>query len=162
MDELLIKYCKENGYIYIDYSNKFVEYNDDTIEKIEDLINNKRFNDKYAKVVFRINFEKINKNFCRILEHYLDNPRFDDKSLFITRYTMCSYRNDIILNDFSTKYLFNNTNEETCCICLEGFKNRRVGCCHCSAVYHYECIDDEKYPYVDDDIVFCCICKNKM
>lgn len=162
MDELLIKYCKENGYIYIDYSNKFIEYNDDTIKKMEDLMNKKRLDDKYAKVVFRINFEKINKKFVKILKIFLDNRLLNNKSLFITKFALCSYTNSISLNNYNVKYLFTNINEQTCCICLEGFKNKRVACFHCSAEYHFECIEDDKYPYVDDDKIFCCICKNQM
>jgi hypothetical protein len=162
MDELLIKYCKENGYIYIDYSYKFVEFNDDTINQFEDLMNKKRFDDKYAKVVFRINFEKINENFVEILENYLEAKNISNKSLFITKYISCTYRNDILLTDYTIKSFFIDIKNETCCICLEGFEHRRVSCCYCSATYHYKCIEDDNYQYSKGNKVFCCICKNKM
>lgn len=161
MDELLIKYCKKNGYIYIDYSNKFVKFNEETVNKIEDLMNKKRFDDKYAKIIYRINFEKVNKKFVKVFEEFLECENIKNKSLFISRYSTFTHRNDILLNDFSIKRIFIE-NEETCCICLEKFEHRRVSCCHCSAIYHYECISNSKYSYVEDNKTFCCICKNQM
>lgn len=162
MDKLLIKYCKENKKVYIDYTNKFVEYNDETIDKIQELVNKKRFDDKYAKVIFRINFEKVNKKFVKIFENYFDNNDISNKSLFITRYLSSTHRNDIIINEFTVKSFFKNIKEDICCICLEGFEHRRISCCHCSAMYHVECVEDDNYLYVKDNELYCCICKNQI
>ena len=159
MDELLINYCKENKILYVDISHRFIEYNDDTINEIEDLMNRKRFDDKYLKVIFRINFEKINKQFCRIFKSFLDNEYVNNKSLFVNRYTICTHRNDRLLTDFSVRSLFIKDAKETCCICLEEFENRRLSCCHCSAAYHVKCIENDNYTHIKDNKLYCCVCK---
>ena len=161
MDELLIKYCKENRYIYVDYSYKFVEFNDDTINKLEDLMNKKRFDDKYAKVIFRINFEKINENFVEIFENYLECYNISNKSLFLTRYLSSTHRNDVIITEFSVKSFFKKP-EDICCICLEGFENRRVACSNCSTTYHAKCIENDNYTHVKDNKLYCCVCNERL
>lgn len=162
MDELLIKYCKENKYIYVDYSSKFLKFNDNTINQLEDLMNKKRFDDKYAKVIFRINFEKINEKFVKIFENYLDSDYITNKSLFLTRYLSSTHRNDVLLNEFSIKSFFKSIENETCCICLEGFEHRRVSCCHCSATYHVECIENNNYTHLKGNKLYCCVCNKKL
>lgn len=162
MDKLLIKYCKENRYIYIDYSNKLIEYNDDTINKLEDLVNKKRFDDKCMKVIFRINFEKINKKFVKIFENYLDNTDISNKSLFLTRYLSSTHRNDVLLSEFSVKSFFKSIENERCCICLEGFENRRVACTKCSTTYHVKCIENDKYTHLKNNKLYCCVCNKRL
>lgn len=162
MDELLIKYCKENKIVYIDYTNKLIEYNDDTINKLEELVNKKRFDDKYVKVIFRINFEKVNKKFVKIFENYLECYNISNKSLFLTRYLTSTHRNDVLLNEFSIKSFFKSIENETCCICLEGFEHRRVACSHCSTTYHVECIENDNYTHLKNNILYCCVCNKKL
>jgi hypothetical protein len=160
MDELLIKYCKENGYIYVDISHKFVDYNFESIDYLNNTLEKLLNDDKYYKMVLKINFEKINQKYHKLFKNLLNDNDISKRSLLINTNRQSSYKNDIKLNEFNINQFFNRE-ERTCCICLERFKNSNISCLICSAKYHKTCLINPNYSYRDDNgCILCAICKS--
>lgn len=157
MDELLIKYCKENGYIYVDISHKFKEGKDEKFEYLNKLVSD----DKYKKVVAKINFEKINKEYHRAFNKFLNQKDVSKMSLYINTTRQSLYKNDFKINKFHINQFFNH-DKRICCICLEGFERKNISCLVCSAKYHTDCLINPKYSYINDNHrIICAICKSE-
>ena len=171
MDELLIKYCKENGYIYVDYSYKLNEYkHEETKKYLEKLLTNISCNEKYKKCIIRINFDIIhykihymlNRTIKNILNLNLKDDYTSNKSVFIYRKHLIFSKNDEIFNEFSIKKIFEIEDIEenkSCCICLENVNKNYISCINCSAYYHKECLHNKNYPLNYNNNKLCSICR---
>ena len=162
MDKELIDYCKENNYVYIDYSSKLVEYNKINKQEILNLLFEKRIDKKYERCVFRINTDKIHTTFKKALHTLYDVPTHKkDLSLFFNKEKMVMIENDVQLNRRHIKIILNIVEEITCPICLEPpDEERRVSCPVCVTEYHYKCISNPDYPCYDDKHKYCSVCRS--
>jgi len=162
MDELLIKYCKENRYIFVDISHKFVDYDFENIDYLNNTLKKLVNDDKYHKMVLKINFEKINKKYHKSFNRFLNDKDVSKKSLFLNTNRQSLYKNDFKLTEFNINQFFDRE-ERTCCICLEGFKIQNISCLICSAKYHKTCLINPNYSYRDDNgCILCAVCKSQL
>lgn len=162
MDKELIQYCKDNKFIFADYTHKFKHYSFDTLTTLHDIlcraIQDKK---KYEKVIIKIilgDIHPILQDFiCECLKIH---PIFIAKKImYIHKEGQMVLDNDVYFNNISINQLFNKNKD--CCVCLEDFsgKNQSVVMCEvCNASYHKSCIQDPRYPWGLD----CCICKTKI
>ena len=66
-DKKLIDYCKENNYVYIDYSHKFKEINANSLDLLNEILFKRKNDSKYDKFVYRIDISKVNERIAYTL-----------------------------------------------------------------------------------------------
>ena len=161
-DKELIDYCKENNYVYVDYSFKFKEVNEKTLDLLNEIIFKRRDNPKYEKCIYRIDLSKVDKRIKYTLYKKFNIQSKNDMSLYINKKNTMVFANDLEMNRVKIKALIDNE-KQNCSICLETIDTKdAASCVSCSACFHIDCIENPKYPCRDFQSTYCCVCKEIM
>ena len=161
----LIEFCKDNNYIHIDYSPKLTEYNQKSIDCLNDLFRIKLKDEKYDKCIFTINSEKFHKmlkfKIFQVLK-LLESFPFE-YTIYMNKYQKMKVSNRLNVSKRMLRGLL-KIDETSCVICLENVteKGKYGSCTKCSAIYHTDCIYNDDYPCCDELHIYCCVCKEAM
>ena len=85
-DKELIDYCKENNYVYVDYSSKFKEVDENTLDLLNQILIKRRDDTKYEKCISRIDTSKVHDRIKLTLYKKFKMGQTKDLSFYINKH----------------------------------------------------------------------------
>ena len=144
---------------WADYSPKLTEYNQKSIDCLNDLFRIKLKDEKYDKCIFSINSAKIHKILkFKIYQVFKLLEMFPfEYTIYMNKHQKMNLSNRLNLSKRMLRGLL-KIDETSCVICLENVTDMRV----VLNVQHTDCIYNDDYPCCDELHIYCCVCKEAM